>query len=267
MAEKVVVITGASSGIGAELAKVLGARGHAMVLAARREPELRRSAQEAGPRAIVVVADVTRRAEVERLRDEALAAFGRVDVWVNNAGRGIVRDVLDLTDDDVDAMISVNLKSALYGMQAILPHFKERGEGQVINVSTFIARAPLASVRSIYAGAKAALDLLSANLRVDLHLSHPGIHVSVVIPGLVDTEFAKSALGAVAPEGPPPGPSSGPFRSQTVREVADAIASLLLDPVAELYTNPAHPALARRYLEDPAEFEAEIAEDRLGTDP
>src|ERR687893_439014 len=73
------------------------------------------------------------RAEVERLRDEALRAFGRVDVWINNAGRGISRPVLELTDQDVDEMMSVNVKSALYGMQAIVPHFQERGEGHLIN--------------------------------------------------------------------------------------------------------------------------------------
>jgi len=77
----------------------------------------------------VVVTDVTRRAAVEHLRDEALRAFGQVDVWINNAGRGISRPVLDVTDEDFDLMMAVNTKSALYGMQAILPHFKTARRG------------------------------------------------------------------------------------------------------------------------------------------
>jgi short-subunit dehydrogenase len=256
--ERVVVITGASGGIGAELARTLGGQGHALVLAARRGGELRRVAEEANTRAVTVVTDVTRRADVERLRDEALRAFGRVDVWVNNVGLGIERRVLELTDADVDDIVAANLKSALYGMQAIVPYFQTRGEGHVINVSSFLSRAPLASVRSIYGAVKAALNVLSANLRVDLAGAYPGIHVSVVIPGIAPTEFGKNALFAGS-SGAVPGLSTGPFAPQTTTEVARAIASLLPHPVAELYTNPAHPEIARRYLDSPAELEAEVA--------
>src|SRR5205823_11482986 len=96
------------------------------------------------------VADVTRREDVKRLRDEALAAFGSVDVWVNNAGRGINASVLELTDEQFDQMMAVNVKSALYGMQAIVPHFQERGRGHLINVSSFLSRVPIASYWSAY---------------------------------------------------------------------------------------------------------------------
>src|SRR2546421_10502622 len=98
----VTVITGASAGIGAALAKRLASKGHQVVLAARREAELWEIAGVCGKEARTVVTDVTRKDEVERLRDEAIKAFGHVDVWVNNAGRGITRSVLELTDDDVD---------------------------------------------------------------------------------------------------------------------------------------------------------------------
>src|SRR5262245_27917972 len=94
-----IVITGASSGIGAELALQLSASGHRVALAARRERELRAVAARAGASAIVVPTDVTQRPDVERLRDRAIDAFGHVDVWVNNAGRGINRPVLELTDE------------------------------------------------------------------------------------------------------------------------------------------------------------------------
>src|SRR5262245_61905124 len=99
--EKIVVITGASSGIGAALARTLAGQGHAVVLAARRERELREVAAACGARALAVPTDVTRRADVERLRDRTLGERGRVDVWVNNAGRGIARPVLELSEADL----------------------------------------------------------------------------------------------------------------------------------------------------------------------
>src|ERR671932_1694461 len=173
---KVIVITGASAGIGAALARHLGGAGHALALAARRGEALQAVARESGERAIAVVTDVTRRADVERLRDEAIGVFGRVDVWVNNAGRGISRPVLELTDADFDEIMAVNVKSALYGMQAIVPHFIERGAGHVINVSSFLSRVPMATIRSGYSASKAPLNTLTANLRMDLAAAHPDIH-------------------------------------------------------------------------------------------
>src|SRR5438552_1175232 len=138
VSDKVIVITGASSGIGAALARQL--TGNRLVLAARREKELFHVAAEAGGETLVVPTDVTRREEMERLRDRAQAAFEHVDVWINNAGRGISRKVMDLTDEEFDMMLAVNLKSAFYGMQVIVPHFKQRGTGHLINVSSFLGR-------------------------------------------------------------------------------------------------------------------------------
>lgn len=258
---RTIVITGASSGIGAALALRLGAAGWHVALGARREGELRDVAGRAASDAVAVVGDVTRRGDVERLRDEALRAFGRIDVWVNNAGRGISRHVLELTDADFDEMMAVNVKSALYGMQTIVPHFIERGKGHIINVSSFLGRVPLATHRSAYNAAKAALNALTANLRADLASKHPGIHVSLVMPGLVSTEFAGHAIGGsggAAPSwtsgaGSLPG---GAMKPQTPEEVAEALSNLIDHPAAEIYTNPASDALARRYYEDIAAFEA-----------
>jgi len=256
---KVIVITGASAGIGAETARVLGAAGHSLVLAARRETELREVARSVGASARAVVTDVTRRDSVNRLRDEALREFGRVDVWINNAGRGITRPVLELTDEEFDEMMLVNVKSVLYGMQAIVPHFIERGSGHLINVSSFLGRVPIATVRSAYNAAKAAVNALTANLRVDLRAKHPGIAVSLVMPGIVATDFARNALGGVAPLPPPAvvsGATPGAMKPQTPQEVATVIANLVANPVAEVYTNPASAAIARRYYEDVGAFEA-----------
>lgn len=199
-----------------------------------------------------VAADVTRRDDVERIRDEALRAFGRVDVWVNNAGRGITRPVLELTDDEVDAILSVNLKSVLYGIQAIVPYFKAEGSGHLINVSSFLGRVPMATFRSVYSAAKAGVNTLTANLRMDLRRTHPGIHVSLVIPAIVDTDFHRNAIGGLAPA-PPPG--AAPMKPQTADEVAAVIANVIERPVAEVYTNPVTAALAARYYQDVGAFE------------
>lgn len=255
---KVVVITGASAGIGAAVARELGRRGHALVLSARNEDALREVAAECGDAVHVVRADVTSRADVERLRDEALAAFGRVDVWINNAGRGISRSVLELTGADVDAMISVNVKGPLYGMQAIIPHFQERGSGHLINVSSFLGRVPIATVRSAYSASKAALNTLTANLRMDLRARWPGIHVSLVMPGIVTTAFAANALGSTPGQAGGVRPT-GAMAPQTPEEVATIIAGLVDDPRPEIYTNPAHAALARAYYEDVGAFEEQAA--------
>jgi len=249
---KHIVITGASGGIGAALAVQLGAAGHRVALAARREAELKEVAARVGAGAIVVPTDVTRRGDVERLRDRAIDAFGHVDVWINNAGRGITKPVLELTDEELDLMMTVNVKSALYGMQAIAPHFKTRGLGQIINVSSFLSRVPFATFRSGYNAAKAALNALTANARVDLARTHPGIHVTLVMPGLVSTDFQRNAVG-----GTPPLPASTP--SQTPDEVAGAIVHAIEHPVAEVYTNPQQAAIVLQYFQDVGAFERAAA--------
>ena len=258
---KVVVVTGGSAGIGAALARALAARGHAVVVAARRGAELRAVAAELAGRgaagALAVETDVTRRDDVFRLRDAALSEFGVIDVWVNNAGRGITRSVLELTDDVVDDVMAVNLKSALYGMQAAVPYFETRGRGHLVNVSSFLGRVPMATVRSAYSAAKAALNSLTSNLRMELAARGAAVDVTLVMPGMVTTEFARNAIGG-ASSSPPwtSGCPAGGMRVQTPEEVAEIIAGAIARPVAELYTNPASPELVRQYYEDVATFEA-----------
>ncbi|MFH2055184.1 MAG: SDR family oxidoreductase [bacterium] len=256
MSNKVVVITGASSGIGAVLAKKLGERGDKMVLAARREEALNEVAASCGSEALTVVTDVTRRVDVERLKEVALAKFGGIDVWINNVGRGITKPVLELSDDDFDQIIDVNLKSALYGMQAIIPYFQKQGKGHLINVSSFLSRVPLATLRSIYSASKAALNSLTANLRMDLQAQYPGIHVSLVMPGMVLTEFHENVLGS-RPQ-TRPGNIANPQNAQTAEQVATAIAELIDHPRPEIYTNPAMAGIATKYIEDVAAFEATL---------
>ena len=241
-----IVITGASAGIGAAMARRLGRDGNKIALAARRADLLQEVARQTGPDAIAVTADVTRRDDVERLRDEALRAFGAIDVWINNAGRGISRSVLELSDADVDEMMLVNVKSALYGMQAIVPYFVERGRGHLINISSFLARVPIAAHRSAYNAAKAALNALTTNLRADV--AGKGVEVSTVMPGLVATDFARNVVGTPS-AAPPPWTPNAAMTPQTAAEVADAVAELIEHPRAEIYTNPASAEMARRWFE------------------
>jgi NADP-dependent 3-hydroxy acid dehydrogenase YdfG len=229
MPEKVVVITGASGGIGAALARHLAGSGASVVLAARRERELRKVAGECGPLALPVVADVTRRDDVRRIVSEALARFGRIDVWVNNVGQGISRMPTLLTDQDIDDVVAVNVKSALYGMQEVLPHFKERGEGHVINVSSMLGRIPFALVRSAYTGAKHFLNALTAVFREEVQKTHPGIQFSLISPGVVHTDFGLNALHG--------GPDSRSLpNAQSAEDVAAVIAMVIETRRPDVYT-------------------------------
>ncbi|TMQ08860.1 MAG: SDR family NAD(P)-dependent oxidoreductase [Deltaproteobacteria bacterium] len=242
MQDKVIVITGASSGIGEQLAQVVAARGaRGIVVAARRADELSAVANRLGDTALAVVTDVTRRGDVERLRDRALERFGQIDVWVSNAGRGITRLVTQLTDDDFDDMMATNVKSVLYGIQAVIPHFRDRRRGHLITISSMLGRIAMAPSRSAYSAAKAAVNSVMASLRLELRPEFPDIHVSTVLPGVVATPFGANALHG--------GPDSRTLpNAQPVGEVAQAIADLIEHPRAELYTRPELAKLAARYF-------------------
>jgi len=231
LAGRVVVITGASSGIGAELAEMLAARGDSVVLVARREDKLAEVAARCGADALRVTADAGEREEVRRVVREALARFGRIDVWVNNAGQGISRLPSALTDEDVDEMMRVNVKSVLYGMQEVLPHFRERGEGRIVNVSSLLGRIPFATIRSAYCGAKHFMNALTACFRAEIGDAFPGIRISLVSPGVVYTDFGLSARHG--------GPDSRTFPGgQTAREVAEVIADVIDSGREDVYTLP-----------------------------
>jgi NADP-dependent 3-hydroxy acid dehydrogenase YdfG len=253
MKNRVVVVTGASAGIGAAVAEALGAQGARTVLVARREKELGEVASRSGE-ALAVVADVTKRDDMARVLREALARFGHVDAWINNAGQGISRMPSELTDEDVDEMILVNVKSALYGMQTVLPHFVERGSGHVINVSSLLGRAPLAPIRSAYVMAKHALNGLTASFRVELATKHPGIHVSSVHPGVVATEFGLRARHGGMDSRQLPG-------AQSAEEVAAVIVDVLERPRPDVYTRPGAQQMIAGYYaaEDMAEVEKGFA--------
>src|SRR5215510_10430652 len=192
MNRRVVVITGASSGIGAATAEHLARQGMSVALLARRKDRLEAVAAGCGERALAIVTDVTHRDDVRRAVDATIARFGHIDVWINNAGQGITRQPSALTDEDVDEVMRANVKSALYGMQEVLPHFKAQNSGHVINVSSLLGRVPFATIRSAYSGAKHFLNALTAMFRAEVQATHPAIQFSIVSPGVVRTDFGLS---------------------------------------------------------------------------
>jgi NADP-dependent 3-hydroxy acid dehydrogenase YdfG len=228
---QVVVVTGASAGIGAALAGEVSRRGAQVVLAARRQEQLQAVAGGLKGESLCVQTDVTDKAQVQRLFSRAVERFGRVDVWVNNAGRGISRSLEELGDTDLDTMVRDNVKPALFGMQAVLPHFRARGTGTLANVSSMLGRMPFAPFRCAYSASKAALDSLTENARLEYAKSLPKVRWVVVYPGVVYTDFGNNALFG--------GPDSRSIPGgQTAEEVARVVADGLLEGPLDLYTRP-----------------------------
>jgi short-subunit dehydrogenase len=226
---RIVVVTGASGGIGAAVARHLAQQGDSVVLAARRTAVLETVARECGPNTLAITADATHRDDLRRVVHQSLTRFGRIDVWINNVGQGITRLPSELTDDDVDAMMRINVNTALYGMQEVLPHFKERGEGHVINISSMLGRIPYATFRSAYCGAKHFLNALTVMMRDEVQKTHPGIQFSLVSPPAVRTEFGAHALHG--------GPDSKSLpNTQGAEEVAQVIARVIETREPEAYT-------------------------------
>ncbi|WP_336768396.1 SDR family oxidoreductase [Pantoea endophytica] len=184
---KVVVITGASSGLGAETARHLAAQGAKVVLGARRVDRLEKLASELGLDARAILStDVTDRVQVQSLVDRAIELHGRIDVLINNAGL-MPSSMLDkLKVDEWDRMIDVNIKGVLYGIAAALPKMKDQKSGQIINVSS-VAGHKVGPGGAVYAGTKWAVRAISEGLRQEVKPWN--IRTTIVSPGAVDTEL------------------------------------------------------------------------------
>ncbi|WP_407285218.1 SDR family oxidoreductase [Streptomyces sp. BP-8] len=184
---KVVAITGASSGIGEATATYLAAHGAHLVLGARREDRLNavvdRIRAEGGS-ATGVVVDVTRREDLKRLTDRAVAHFGRLDVLVSNAGTMAISPFDELRQDDWDAMVATHITGLLNGIGAALPLFRRQRSGQFVNVAStaaYVVKPP----QAVYAATKTAVKVLTEGLRQE---SGPDLRVTLVSPGFTNTE-------------------------------------------------------------------------------
>jgi short-subunit dehydrogenase len=194
--DKVVIVTGASSGIGRATAEAFAAEGARVALAARRGGELEQLAAglaARGAEALPVAVDVTRDADLERLVAEARRAFGRIDVLVNNAGVAKGGRLHELDAASLHATLNVNLHGTFRLTQLVLPHLIEQGSGHIVNVSSVAAYARLPSL-SVYTATKAAIVAFSSALRREL--AGTGVHVSAVLPGATRTAMIADALAA-----------------------------------------------------------------------
>jgi NADP-dependent 3-hydroxy acid dehydrogenase YdfG len=190
IAGKVVVITGASSGLGEAAARALARNGAKLVLGARRIDRLKKLAAELalGPDAAVET-DVTSADQVQRLVDNAVDRHGRIDVMINNAGVMPHSPLGRLKVDDWSWMIDVNIKGVLHGIAAALPHMQRQKSGQIINVSS-VAGHKVRPGAAVYAATKHAVRVISEGLRQEVTGSN--IRVTVISPGAVATELAGS---------------------------------------------------------------------------
>jgi NADP-dependent 3-hydroxy acid dehydrogenase YdfG len=189
---KIVVITGASSGLGEATARLLSAQGASVALGARRLDRIQTLANELkgrGGKAIAVATDVTECDQVKGLVDAAVKAFGRIDVMINNAGLMPLSPFERLKIDDWDMMIDVNIKGVLYGIAAALPYMKQQRAGHVINVSS-VAGHKVRPGNAVYAATKHAVLALSEGLRMEVKPYN--IRTTVISPGAVATELPSS---------------------------------------------------------------------------
>jgi short-subunit dehydrogenase len=189
---KTIVITGASSGFGRGTAEKLAAQGHRVVLAARREELLDDLARELG-QAIAVPTDVGNPDEVEQLRDRAIAEFGGIDVWINNAGVGTIGLFTEIPLADQIRVVQTNLIGELNGSFVALRHFLERGVGTLINVASVAGKVAM-PYYAIYGATKSAVLSMSASIRRELELNdRKDIHICTVNPWATDTPFFEHA--------------------------------------------------------------------------
>jgi NADP-dependent 3-hydroxy acid dehydrogenase YdfG len=198
---KVVVITGASSGLGEATARYLAERGATVVLGARRAERLRALADEiagTGGKATALVTDVTDAAQVQALVDTAVAQYGRVDVILNNAGVMPHSPLERRKIDDWNRTIDINIKGVLYGIAAALPHMQRQKSGHIINVSS-VAGHRVGPGGAVYSATKTAVRVISEGLRQEVKPWN--LRTTIISPGAIDTELPNSITEADVAKG------------------------------------------------------------------
>ncbi len=200
LGEQVVVITGASSGIGRKAAWMLAEKGASVVLAARNEAALHEAARqvtERGGRALVVPTDVSDKAQVESLAAQAVAHYGRIDTWVNNAAVSMYAYLRTQPVEDIERVFAVNVLGTIHGCRAAIPHLSQNGGGTLINLGSILSERAI-PLQGIYCASKHAVKGFTEALRMELDHEKIPINVTLVKPAVIDTPFytqAKSLMG------------------------------------------------------------------------
>jgi len=232
IANKVVVITGASSGIGRAVALALAREKAKLVLVARREPLLQSLAEEVrsgGGSALVLPLDLRDRNHVNTMIATTREEFGRIDILINNAGFGYLGTVEETPAAVVREIFTLNFEAPLLASQLVIPIMKAQGGGHIINVSSVVGRRGL-PLNGIYCATKFALQGISESLR--LEVKDAGIDVSIVSPAATESEFGENVRrGRIQAKFKPTG------SVQSAEEVARAIVECIRHPKLEVYPN------------------------------
>jgi short-subunit dehydrogenase len=199
--EQVVVILGASSGIGRLTALEMAKKGATVVLASRNEKALETlvdEIQQTGGRAEIIPTDIGEWEQVENLAKQAAERFGHIDTWVNNAGISVYGTIDETPVEELERIIHINLVGYIYATKAVLPYMKRQNQGTIINVASVLA-ARAAPLLATYSASKHAVSAFSEGLRLELKHAGHKINVTVIYPSSMNTPFfnhARSYLGA-----------------------------------------------------------------------
>ena len=221
--DKVVIVTGASEGIGAALAKLLSANGAKVVLAARQADVLKKMGSEL-PNSFAVPTDMRKPEDIVKLIKKTVEHFGRIDLLVNNAGQAQYGPVEKVDMAGYQSIVELNVYGPLRAMQAVIPQMRKQGGGMILNISSMVSKQYIPNLGS-YASTKYALNALSLTARKELEKDK--IVVSVFHPRMTATNFGKNATGARMFEDR----SSSNFRSDMPIDPAEAVAAKILDQI------------------------------------